>query len=291
MDFTNFTKDIQDAITKNANDIIDSFANFLTGKIEIEDIQSYIKEFKDEYFNNIKMPKRAYKKKEKVSKEDLPTENKEKTKRKLSIYNIFVSKHRHVFQENKETNSGKKFMSVISQYWRESDEGKFFAIENPKIQKQYPEKSIEEIYNIIEDMWKNKTTNDADEDMPFVYPENVEEKKEKPKGMPEEKKKTTKKEKKPLSKEDLMEKATKEYNKKYTKKPKEVPVPKKESSVENSDEEEVHVKTPTREEKSDIKSDKEKSDIESNDESVDDSVNESDTESDNGEIFIDDDIY
>lgn len=283
MAFTNFTKDVQDAITKNANDIIDSFANFLTGKIEIKDIQSYIKEFKDEYFSNIKMPKRAYKKKEKVSKEDLPTEDKEKTtKKKLSIYNIFVSKHRHVFQENKETNSGRKFMSVVSQYWRESDEGKFFAIENPKIQKQYPEKSIEEIYVIIEDMWKNKTTNDADEDMPFVYPEDVEEKKEKPKGMPKEKKKTTKKEKKPLSKEDLMGKATNEYNKKYTKKPKEVPVPKNESPVENSDEEEVHVKTPTREEKSDIESD---------DESIDDNVNESDNESDNGENFIDDDDY
>lgn len=206
-------QNICDTVFKSNAAVIDSFATFLKAKVEIEDFDSYIDEFKEAlhkstftFYGETIDEKTEKKTKKKVAIKTKILANGEKKEKNPSIYNLFVSDHIKNMQKNTGTMGRGDHMKIISNLWNNSDEGHFFAKRAQEIKKENTTLINAEIYDIVKKEWtEGQVEESEEEEVDTTIPLPPTEKTVKPKAS--------------TSKKDMITKPKKEEPKKVVAKP------------------------------------------------------------------------
>lgn len=164
-------QNICDTVFKSNVAVIDSFTTFLKTKVEIENFDSFVDEFKEAlhkstftfYGEKIDEKTEQKPKKKATSKTKIP-KNEEKKEKNPSIYNLFVSDH--IKNMDKKTgNMGRgDHMKVISNLWNNSDEGHFFAKRAQEIKKENTTLTNAVVYDMVKKEWNEDQVKENEEE-------------------------------------------------------------------------------------------------------------------------------
>ena len=158
--------------------VVKKFLDFLESKIEIEDlgikeaveefvkvnetdsddsdvVEEPVKEISDE--ENVivdeEKPKKKVVKKTKAKKQsddDAEEPKKIKKTREPTFYNLFTRNHTVI---PKESGRG-MYAKAMAELWKESEEGQFFSEKCKELKKENPDKSNEQIYEMVNKKWQ-----------------------------------------------------------------------------------------------------------------------------------------
>lgn len=169
--------------------VVKKFLDFLESKIEIEDlgIKEGIKEAFEEFVKvnetdsdsdvveepsdkeNVvideEKPKKKVVKKTKVknqSDDDAEEPKKIKKTREPTFYNLFTRNHTVI---PKESGRG-MYAKAMAELWKESEEGQFFSEKCKELKKENPDKSNEQIYEMVNKKWQEIVM--ANEEQHFI---------------------------------------------------------------------------------------------------------------------------
>jgi hypothetical protein len=130
---------IYNIIHENTNTVLDKFIEFITNKVEIEEIDDYVNEFKELYknTNNLKLKK----KKKDVKGETNP-----------SVYNHFI-KYKISTMEKKSGGEKGSYMTAAGDLWKSTNEGKYYKRRAKDIKQENLDILNKDVFDIIKKEW------------------------------------------------------------------------------------------------------------------------------------------
>lgn len=155
---------IYNIIHDNSNNILDKFVEFINDKVDIDDIDDYLNEFKELYKNNNNL--KLKKKKKDIKGETNP-----------SVYNHFIKYKISTMDKHSGSEKG-SYMTAAGDLWKSSDEGQYYKRRAKEIKEENNDITNKDIFDMIKNEWdeehnvkktktpskKSKKKNDSDTD-------------------------------------------------------------------------------------------------------------------------------